>query len=35
LRGSRQVAHAWRPCIILHLCGKSFELDPFQVGNKT
>jgi hypothetical protein len=31
LRGSRQSAHAWRPCIILHLSGKSFELDPFLV----
>ena len=31
LRGSRQSAQAWRPCIILHLRGKSFELDPFLV----
>ena len=31
LRGSRQVAHAWCPCIILHLRGKGFELDPFLV----
>ena len=31
LRGSRQGAHTWRPCIVLYLCGKSFELDPFLV----
>jgi hypothetical protein len=34
LRGSRQDAHVWRCCIILHLCGKSFELAPF-FGHKT
>jgi hypothetical protein len=34
LRGSRQGAHAWRPCIILHLCGKSsadYNISTFEL----